>query len=173
MRAAQRRQGGAIPPGHTVKELRRPTGTVQSNAVVGDVMRAIDALAALLTEENEALRKHDIATVKALSERKRKATRFYQERMLKIQKDPDEVTGLPEDERDVVRQMAHYLDALLAENARLLKSAMTCGERLMGLFVDAVRQANTDQASGYAANGRINDAGHNPSRMSLSFNENL
>ncbi|KAA5605756.1 hypothetical protein F1188_09030 [Roseospira marina] len=171
--AEHARAAGTLEPGHTVRDMRRPTGTVTSNPVVADVMRASGALVDLLEEENAALRKHDIDTVRALAERKQKATRYYRERMLKIQKDPSEITELPEDERDVVREMACYLDSHLAENGRLLKSAKACSERLMGLFVDAVRHTNADKAAGYAPDGRLSEQNHNPSRMSLSFNENL
>ncbi|MQX35000.1 hypothetical protein [Roseospira navarrensis] len=171
--ATSGRRDGALAPGHTVKTLRRPTGTVRSNAVVADVMRASVALVDLLEEENEALRRHDLDTVKALADRKQKATRYYRERMLKIQKDPGEVTGLPEDEREVVRAMAQYLDAHLAENGRLLKSAKAAGERVMGLFVDAMKRVNAERAAGYAADGRISDSAHNPAGMSLSYNKNL
>jgi hypothetical protein len=172
-RPDRRPREGGLKPGHTVRDLRRPLGSVRSDAAVANVMRATLALVDVLEAENAALRKHDVKAVKGLLDRKEAATRLYRQKMLEIQKDPSRVTGLPEDERDVVRETAQYLDAHLAENGRLLKSAQACGERLMGLFVDAVRDASTEKAPGYAANGRLTEQAHMPARMSLTYNENL
>lgn len=170
---AAQRTGGELAPGATVRELRRPTGTVKSNAQVAEILRAAHAVADVLEQENAALRRHDTNTVKTLTERKEATTRLYRERMLAMHKDPSIITTLPEDDREVVRAFGKYLDAHLAENARLLKSAMESTNRLMGVIVDAMKGANGDRAPGYAQDARLTDAAHNPARVSLTYNENL
>jgi hypothetical protein len=170
---AVRKTGGELAPGATVRDLRRPTGTVKSNAQVAEILRAGHAVADVLEQENAALRRHDTDTVKTLTERKEATTSLYRERMLAMHKDPSIITTLPEDDRAVVRAFGQYLDAHLAENARLLKSAMESTNRLMGVIVDAMKGANGERAPGYAQDARLTDAAHNPARVSLTYNENL
>ena len=112
-------------------------------------------------------------TVQTLTERKQATTRLYRERMMAMHRDPSIITTLPEGEREVVRAFGKYLDAHLAENARLLKSAMESTNRLMGVIVGAMKEVNGDRAPGYAPDARMSDATHNPARTSLTYNENL
>ncbi|MBB4286370.1 hypothetical protein [Roseospira goensis] len=146
---------------------------MRSDPAAAEVVRAARALADLLVEENAALRRHDVDAVRALADRKEATTRLYRERMLAVHKDPGHLTGLPEGERAVVRQTGVYLDAHLAENARLLKATMEGTNRLMSLIVDAVKHVNAERAPGYAADGRMSDPTHNPSRVTMAYNENL
>ncbi|WP_218128435.1 hypothetical protein [Rhodospira trueperi] len=146
---------------------------MRSNPEAAEVVRAARTLADLLIEENKALRVHDVEAVKALTERKNTCTHVYRQRMLAIHRDPGHLTGLPEDEREIVRATGVWLEAHLSENARLLKSTMEGTNRLMGLVVKAVREVNEEQAAGYAADGRLDDSGHVPSRVTLSYNQNL
>jgi hypothetical protein len=171
--SAARRSHRALEPGRAAREARPPTGAVRSNAEAAEVVRAARTLADLLIEENKALRVHDVEAVKALAERKNTCTQVYRQRMLAIHRDPGHLTGLPEDEREVVRATGVWLDAHLSENARLLKSTMEGTNRLMGVVVKAVREVNGDRAAGYDAGGRLDESGHVPSRVTLSYNQNL
>ncbi len=162
-----------IAPGSTVRGLNRPHGVVRSNPQVAEIVRAAQALVDVLEAENAALRRHDVDGVRALTERKEKTTHLYRDRMMAMHKDPGIITGLPAEERDAVRDIGVYLDAHLAENARLLKSVMEGTNLLMGLIVDALNEANGERAPGYAPDGRLSDAAHNPSRVTLTYNENL
>jgi len=140
---------------------------------VAEVMRAARELVDLLMEENAALRDHKMDSVRALGERKVATTRLYRERMLVIQKDPALLSELPEDEREIVRQMGIYLDAHLAENASLLKATLQGTQRLMDLMVQAAKQATEEKAPGYAADGRLEAPHHVSARLAMSFNETL
>ncbi|MBB4264433.1 hypothetical protein [Roseospira visakhapatnamensis] len=167
------RRSTGIAPSRLAQEMRPPTGTVTSCHAVAEVMRAARELAAVLVEENAVLRDHDVDGVRALADRKKALSLLYRERMLAVQKDPEVVTGLPEDERAVVRQMGVYLDAQLAENASLLKATMQGTQKVMDLMVQAAKQLTQEKNPGYAADGRPEPPGHAKAPLAMSFNETL
>lgn len=171
-KAPERRAPG-IRPSRLAQEARPPKGMVRSSHALAEVIRAAHELAAVLVEENAALRDHNVDGVRALAERKAGTTRLYRERMLAVQKDPAMLTDLPEDERAVVKQMGVYLDAHLSENASLLKATMQGTQRLMDLMVQAAKQATEEKAPGYAADGRLEAPGHVSARLAMTFNETL
>ncbi len=171
-KASERRAPG-LRPSRLTQEARPPKGAVRSSHAVAEVIRAAHELAAVLMEENAALRDHNVDGVRALADRKAGTTRLYRERMLAVQKDPAMLTDLPEDERVVVKQMGLYLDAHLSENASLLKATMRGTQRLMDLMVQAAKHATEEKAPGYAADGRLEAPGHTSARLAMTFNETL
>ncbi|GEO81786.1 hypothetical protein ROR02_19170 [Pararhodospirillum oryzae] len=140
---------------------------------VETLLSAITQLVEILTAENDALRRYDVEAVKALTPRKIKSTRFYQEQMVGVHGNPRMLLDLSEEHRAVLREAGATLDALAQENGRRLKANIEAGKRLMKGVVEAVREQERERATRYAPDGTMDGEPMDAQRKSVTYNKTL
>lgn len=134
---------------------------------------AIAALCELLQEENQALRDHRVEAVEQMVERKRLLTRAYLEQMHAIRKNPALVKGLPEEEREKLKQAALVLSPLMLENEQLLKARMEMVNRVMAAVVEAVREQRNNGSVIYGTTGAMNGTQAECRNLAVALNKEL
>ncbi|MEO5335832.1 MAG: hypothetical protein H7841_02900 [Magnetospirillum sp. WYHS-4] len=127
---------------------------MDANEKVQDMIVITGHLADLLERENAALKAHRPGEVKAMLEEKTKLARAYEVGIKGLRDAPSSLAGADEDLRERLRLLARRMEELMAENARLLKMAITVGRRVMESFAMAVKSVDTG-AGTYAASGSI------------------
>jgi len=78
--------------------------------------------------------------------------RVYQARIMGLQEDPGQLRDVDEDERIKLKDLAHKVDQLVAENARMLEAAMYASKRIVEMVADAVRDS-TNTSGTYSQKG--------------------
>ena len=135
------------------------------------IVWACTHLCDLLEYENEALARHDAATVRELTENKASLARIYEQAVAPMADDPHLVDTLEPEQKEELLNLGHRLKDLIEENARRLKAEMEAYEMLMDAVVNAVRTAKTNTVT-YGRAGHFQD--HSASEAnSLSFNQTL
>ncbi|MCP5366053.1 MAG: hypothetical protein H6907_18010 [Hyphomicrobiales bacterium] len=140
---------------------------------VNDVILLSGRLINLLTRENDALRQKRSREVSALLEEKNALCRAYESRVRGLMKEPDTLARLDGETRGRMTTFGHKVEALMDENARLLKIAMEANRRILEIAAEAV-QAARGAPSVYAANGTL--GGRRvaaPAGVPVSFNKTL
>lgn len=138
---------------------------------VGDAITATTRLAQVVAEENAALRESRWTDVRALAEEKAAAARNYETKVqaiLDVGRALDEVdAGL----RQRLRGMGERADALMAENASLLRVSSEATRRLVEAFADAAREL-APRAQTYSRAGAMG-GGRGASAASVSLDRSL
>lgn len=120
-------------------------------AALTEAMQIFDAI---IVEENALLRRQDVQAVKAMAERKEKASVLYLERLRGAFSDAEALGQLPPDERARMAALAQQMKGHVDENAALLRASMQAVERMFGAINDQVRQERTTQVT-YSAEGQM------------------
>jgi hypothetical protein len=127
---------------------------MDANDKVQDLIVITSHLADVLEKENEALRTHKAAEVKALLEDKTRLARAYEHGIKTLREAPHILAGADAELRERLRLVGLRMQELMDENARLLRIAITVGRRVMDAFAEAVK--SVDKGAGtYGANGSM------------------
>lgn len=126
--------------------------TENNEQKIKSLKEAVNQLLKILEEENQALKKHDIETIKSLVDKKNNLALTYQRQMQYFAKAPEIIAELPETEREDLRQNAEKLEKGMKENERLLKVGMEVNNKLLEAVVETVRKQET-QGNTYSACG--------------------
>lgn len=136
-----------------------------------DIVWACTHLCELLEYENDALARHDSATVRDLSENKEALARIYEQAVAPMADEPQLVETLEPEQREELMALGVRLKDLVEENARRIKAEMEAYQMLMDAVVQAVKTAKTNAVT-YGRAGAVE--GHASSEAnSLSFNQTL
>lgn len=136
-----------------------------------DIVWACTHLCDLLEYENDALARHDAATVRELAENKASLARIYEQAVAPMADEPHLVDSLEPEQKDELMGLGHRLKDLIEENARRLKAEMEACQMLMDAVVNAVRTTRTSAVT-YGRAGHVE--GHAASEAnSLTFNQTL
>lgn len=136
-----------------------------------DIVWACTHLCDLLEYENDALARHDAATVRELAENKASLARIYEQSVAPMADEPHLVDTLEPEQKEELMGLGHRLKDLIEENARRLKAEMEACQMLMDAVVNAVRASRTNTVT-YGRAGHVE--GHTASEVnSLAFNQTL
>ena len=78
--------------------------------------------------------------------------RVYQARIMGLQEDPEQLKDVDEAERHKLKELAHSVDTLVSENARMLEAAMYASKRIVEMVAEAVRDS-TNTSGTYSQRG--------------------
>ena len=136
-----------------------------------DIVWCCTNLCDLLEVENEALSRHDAATVRDLAENKAALARIYEQSVLPLAEDPALADDLEPEQREELTELGRRLQTLVETNARMLKAEMEACQRLMDAVVSAVK-SNASNTVTYGRAGAF-DNHKGPDSNSVSFNQTL
>jgi hypothetical protein len=119
---------------------------------MADLISVTSRLVDILERENEILRDRRHNDLSDLLDEKETIGRVYQARIMGLQEDPGQLKDVDEDERMKLKELAHKVDGLVAENARMLEAAMYASKRIVEMVADAVRDS-TNTSGTYSQKG--------------------
>ncbi len=108
---------------------------------MADLISVTGRLVDILERENEILKDRRHNDLADLLDEKETIGRVYQARIMGLQEDPGQLRDVDEDERIKLKDLAHKVDQLVAENARMLEAAMYASKRIVEMVADAVRDS--------------------------------
>ena len=119
---------------------------------MADLISVTSRLVDILERENEILRDRRHNDLSDLLDEKETIGRVYQARIMGLQEDSGQLKDVDEDERMKLKELAHKVDGLVAENARMLEAAMYASKRIVEMVADAVRDS-TNTSGTYSQKG--------------------
>jgi len=119
---------------------------------MADLISVTGRLVDILERENEILKDRRHNDLADLLDEKETIGRVYQARIMGLQEDPGQLRDVDEDERIKLKDLAHKVDQLVAENARMLEAAMYASKRIVEMVADAVRDS-TNTSGTYSQKG--------------------
>ncbi len=139
---------------------------------MADLINVTKRLINVLERENEMLRERKHSELTMILDEKETIARVYQARVMGLEENPEMLAGVPDEDREMLRELAQKIDTLMAENGRMLKVAITVSKRVVDLVAEAVAEAS--QKSGvYSGKGSTVSAPNQGGSMSLSLNKTL
>ena len=121
---------------------------------VSDVIAALTHLADILARENRALRDHDRAALKELTEEKAIAARAYEAKVEAMKETRSDLADIDDDLRQRLAGTGERAAGLMLENERLLRIAMETGRHLMEAIVGAAKDMNIGPGT-YSRGGHV------------------
>ncbi len=162
-------------PGSAEGVLPAPeTAFVPSIPFVAELVGIMSRLIDVLSAETALVQERRIDEIADLQAQKSHLADAYARGHRHLSEDPTPVRALPPAERDRFRELARKLDLAVKENARVLKASATAIERVVNMFVDAVkRQKQTPNA--YTKTGAANYGSKAMAarKVSITLNENI
>lgn len=137
-----------------------------------DLVNVTTRLIDVLERENVMLRERRHSDLNLILDEKETIARVYQARIMGLEENPDVLDDASDEDRDQLRELAHRVDTLMAQNARMLEVAMTVSKRIVDLVAEAVKEA-APKTGAYSAKGNKIGASDKTGNMSLSLNETL
>ena len=141
---------------------------------VKDLIIICQRLMELLTQENAFLRGRQPAAIEQLLDDKGALCRAYETRVAGMLANREQLAAVEPESRERLRGLGDKVNALIAENARLLEVAMEAHRRVMQVIADAVSSSQPGPST-YAPAGRAGDARRKAARRgaALTFNQAL
>jgi len=140
---------------------------------VSDVIAALSHLADVLARENRALRDHDRAALKELTEEKATAARAYEAKVEAMKDAGEALAGIDDDLRQRLAGIGERATGLMIENERLLRIAMETGRHLMEAIVNAAKDMNIGPGT-YSRGGNVaSSSRQTTAAASLSLDRSL
>lgn len=139
---------------------------------MADLVNVTTRLIDVLERENEILRERRHGELNLILDEKETIARVYQARIMGLEENPDVLDNASDEDREHLRELAHRVDSLMAQNARMLEVAMTVSKRIVDLVAEAVKKAQPSSGA-YSAKGNTVGATQKGGSMSLSLNETL
>ena len=138
----------------SVNKLSREQRLRDIEARVDDALSAIEDLAELLMEENEAVLGRDDESFLGLQDEKVLLVEEYKKAMHAFEVRQGDMVLLEPDLRATLRQSHEHLEKIFAENIEILDIAQHATGRVIGIIIDAARKA-VNQAERYDDDGAI------------------
>lgn len=140
---------------------------------VNDMIVILERFSEVLDQENGALIAHKNEDVAALLEEKSALSRVYESRARGLLEHPDDLAKVDAQLRTRLKDLNRKTDALIGENARLLKVSIAAQKMVVEVIRDAVKQAQagpkTYSAIGAALGGKRPRQGGTP----MAFDKSL
>ena len=125
-------------------------------------------LAELLQRENDALKNHRSQEVRDLLDEKATLSRVYETRFKGLSEQSEIFEQADLDIRERLKALGDKVQALIDENARLLKTAIEANRRVVDLIAEAVREQQPS-AGVYGANGVTSQDGAKAAGQQVAF----
>lgn len=107
-----------------------------------DLINVTGRLIDVLERENVLLRERRHGELNLLLDEKETIARVYQARVMGLQENPDQLQDAEEGDRAQLKELAHRVDELMNENARMLEAAMHASKRIVELVAEAIRDTS-------------------------------
>lgn len=147
---------------------------MSSDNRIKDVILITERLIDVLERENAALKARRNVDLHELLDDKVTLSRVYETRMQFFNQNPDALVNADPELRDKLRKMAAQISGLLADNAEMLKTAITANRRVVDMIAEAVKNV-APGAGTYGANGMTGRPDHKSEAqgLALSFDQTL
>ena len=119
---------------------------------MADLISVTSRLVDVLERENAILKERRHNDLAELLDEKETIRRVYQARIMGLQEDPEQLKDVDEAERHKLKELAHSVDTLVSENARMLEAAMYASKRIVEMVAEAVRDS-TNTSGTYSQRG--------------------
>lgn len=119
---------------------------------MADLISITSRLVDVLERENAILKERRHNDLADLLDEKETIGRVYQARIMGLQEDPEQLKDVDETERLKLKDLAHSVDKLVSENARMLEAAMYASKRIVEMVAEAVRDT-TNSSGTYSQQG--------------------
>lgn len=119
---------------------------------MADLISVTSRLIDVLERENAILNERRHNDLTDLLDEKETIGRVYQARIMGLQEDPGQLKDVDESERIKLKELAHTVDKLVSENARMLEAAMYASKRIVEMVAEVVRDS-TNTSGTYSQRG--------------------
>ena len=135
---------------------------------INDYNEIIVSFANVLRQENIALQAFDVTAVSDLYEQKSKLSLAYRSMVSFFIKHQEELKGISEEDKNILKKNSLELEKLFKENDLLLKTRMEASKTVVGAIVDATKMAVEAQATSYGAQGTYARLSNQNSAMAIN-----
>lgn len=115
----------------------------------------IDRLCAVMSQENDCVRRMAIDRIAEVQEEKRVLAEAYEKELDALRRRPEALGGLPMEVRRQLEEAMRRLQAASRRNADVLLAAKTVTERLLRRVADALAAEPRHAARSAAQGGRV------------------
>lgn len=122
----------------------------------------------VIRQENQALMAFDVDKVSALLEKKTQLSLAYRSMVSFFIKHQEELKGVTDASREMLKKNSLELENLFKENDLLLKTRMEASKTVVGAIVDATKMAVESQATSYGAGGTYAPLSSHNSAMAIN-----
>ena len=124
------------------------------NTKINEYKEVIMHFAALLENENQALRAYNIDAVTALLEEKTKLVTSYRAMVAYFIKNQEKFKTADNEAKQSLKDLSLKLDALMKENDALLKTKMETSRTVMDSIVRLAKVTSASSLTSYGAQGK-------------------
>ena len=149
-----------------------PTPSANKAPTIQDLIWVCTTLCELLEIENQALVKHDTATVRELAENKMALTRLYEQTYHSMGPDKEIKEKITPEELATLQELGQRLNKLMTPNALMLKAEIEARKKVMEIFVNAAKKQNENTLN-YSKKGHFNALPMARERAALAYNHTL
>jgi dihydroorotase-like cyclic amidohydrolase len=146
----------------TQNRIENSSVSADANRVMQDLMDSMDALRALYSKENQALKKADTSAFFSLQQEKIELAQAYQRRMETALNRKDDLLLVHPDLKSLIRTKQEEFSKLAADNLTALGRMRRTAERMGQRIVEAARIAAQQDSVAYGANGGLTTNRNNP-----------
>lgn len=139
---------------------------------IGDLISITTRLIDVLERENAMLRDRKYGDLSKILDEKATIARVYEARVLGFGENRGALDEVSTEMREQFVELAHKVDALMAENTTMLQVAVVASRRVVDLIAEAVKET-APSAGTYSNRGRKAQAPLTGGSMSISVNETL
>jgi hypothetical protein len=141
---------------------------------INDLIEITERLGNLLVKENKALSEKNAKEATRYLEEKSNLSRIYENRIKGMMDNPAALAAVAPELRQKLRERGEKINAMIVENASLLKIAISTNKQLVDLIADAVKSQRPGPGI-YSAKGTSNktDVHSAPRNMALSLDQSL
>ena len=135
---------------------------------ISDYQEIIHTFAALLQEENQALRDYDVVSVSELYEQKAQIVTVYRNLVAFFIKHQEILASMESTAKANLKEASLKLDALLQENNLLLQTRMETSKSVIGTIVNVAKMTTKSKSTSYGAQGQFSPLDNQHSALAVN-----
>jgi len=135
---------------------------------VSGVLKVMERLDGILSEENKALRQRNFEKVKEVRDDKNRLAEAYAKGFEGLMKYKDAFVSLDAASKEQIKKASYRLDRMMRKNEMLLKAGITASKRVLEIIRNSAADAEQENKGYYSRTGRMGDDGRCHSAFSIN-----
>ncbi len=156
---------------NTEKENLTPNmdiGGITFDERVSGVLKVMERLGGILSEENKALRQRDFEKVKSVRDDKNRLAEAYAKGYEGLMKHKDAFVALDAASKEEIKKASFRLDRMMRKNEMLLRAGITASKRVLEIIRNSAADVEQENKGYYSRTGRMGDEGRCHSAFTIN-----
>ena len=135
---------------------------------VSGVLKVMERLGSVLSEENKALRSMDFDRVKAVRDDKNRLAEAYAKSFEGLRKYKEIFGTMDDDTKEQIKKASFRLDRMMRKNEMLLKAGITASKKVLEIIRNSAADAEQENKGYYSCTGKMGDNGRCHSAFAIN-----